>query len=196
MPVHRPILPSLLALAIFTAGALHADEVTLPRGTRFEVTLDRALRSDSVTPGDTFEGAVTRPVSVAGRVVLPAGSIVSGRVTLVRSLARSGVIGVRFVGLRPPDGRTYTIDGVLAPTRDGEAVPVSPLKKEAVMLIGGDTDAGGRERASTLVGDVGEEPETLAERWSRSGLSPRLAEAEEGTELTLELREPLELTVP
>jgi hypothetical protein len=192
MPAQRALLLSLLVLASFGLAALNADEVKIPAGTRIDVELARPLRSDSVMVGDTFEATVSAPVRVAGRIVVPAGAAVEGRVTVVKSLARSGVIGVRFARLRTADGRTYDIDGVLAPTRDGEAVAVSPSKKEAVVLIGNEADAPGK-RASTLVGDVGEEAEGLAERGSRSGLSPRLALAQEGTGLTIELREPVEV---
>jgi hypothetical protein len=191
MPVPRSFFLSLLLLAF--GQSLGAEDIELPRGTRFDLALDQPLRSDSLLAGDTFEGTVKVDYTLGGRVVIPAGSTVFGRVTLVRSLSRSGVIGVRFVRLSI-DGHVYDIDGVLAPTRDGETVNVTPSKKEAVVLIGGEPEDSDK-RASTLVGDIGENTEELAERWSRSGLSPRLALADAGTELTVELREPVDVVL-
>jgi hypothetical protein len=193
----RPVLvlSCVAVLALALASAAMAETVTLPTGARIHAQILESLRSDEVVAGHSFEGTVTEPVHVDGRPAIPAGSVVTGLVTVVRSLERSGVIGVRFVSLRTPDGRIYDIDGVLTPTRDGETVRIAAGKKEAVVLIGDEADGPGK-RASTLVGNAGEDHEDVADRWSKSGLSPRTAEIRGGSEITFELREPLTLRIP
>jgi hypothetical protein len=185
------ILFSLSLLSVVAApAALVADEITLPAGTRIEVRIDRELRSDAVTVGETFESTVSAPVEVGTRIAIPADSTIEGRVTVVRSGVRSGVIGVRFVRLRTADGHVYDLDALLAPTVEGETVPVSYGKKSAIVLIGSDADRPGK-RASTVVGNSGEDATQVADRWSRSALSPERAYIASGSEMTVELGAPL-----
>jgi len=188
MCTSRSLAPSLFILLSGAFSPLWAESVHLPAGTRIDIRTERALNSEEVSVGDTFECTVTAPIGVGGSIAIPVESMVAGRVTAVKPTARSGVIAVRFVRLHTPDGRFYDIDAVLAPTREGEPVDVSSSKKSAVVLIGNETDAPGK-RASTLVGNSGELTERVAERWSHSGLSPAHAFVARGSEMTIELKE-------
>jgi hypothetical protein len=180
---------SVLALSALASTAATAP-LTIPRGTRIIAQLDHDLRSDDAAPGDRFELTVVSPVRVGRELAIPPGSALEGRVTVVRSGARSGVIGVRFTRLGTPDGRVYEIDGVLAPTHDGQAIDVPSSKKTAVVLIGNDADAPGK-RASTVVGNSDEDPARVADRWSQSGLSPQQAFISRDSEVSVELRSAL-----
>jgi hypothetical protein len=185
----RLLLPSVL-LSVLAAPLARAEKVTLPSGTRIEARVERELRSDTTALGETFESTVTVPIQPALRLAIPADSTLEGRVTVVRHSGASGVIGVHFVRLRTPDGRVYDIDGVLAPTQEGQTVPLVSEKKSAVVLIGdGSSDPG--QRASTGVGQSGELPADVADRWSQSGLSPQRAVIAKGAEITVELRQRL-----
>lgn len=178
-----------LALGPLSSPAAAAS-IEVPSGTHITARLDRELRSEDAAPGDPFELTVAAPVYVARRLAIPAGSAIEGRVTVVKSAGRSGVMAVGFNRLRTPDGRVYDIDGTLAPTHEGAEVDIPSGKKAAVVIIGNEVDAP-QKRASTLVGDSGEAAEDVAERWSKSGLSPSHARVARDTEVTIDLRAPV-----
>jgi hypothetical protein len=89
-----------LALALgFAAVTLAAKPKieTVPEGGIIEVKLDQALASNRSRPGDTFEASVARPVEVDGKVVIPEGTPVEGRVVYARRSGRlSGVAQLRL----------------------------------------------------------------------------------------------------
>jgi hypothetical protein len=191
------VVPSLFA------AAAAADTVTVPRGALVHVRIDQDLNSDQRRAGDPFAATVVEDVYAEGRTAIPAGSVVDGVVTLVKSPARghrSGVLGLRFVRLRAPDGQRYSVDGALVGLRtrtrpDGDLALVKTGQRRAVVVIGDEADGPGK-RPSSLVGNDGEAEDALAERWGNSGLSPQLAEIEAGAELTFELRRPLDVERP
>ena len=61
--------------------ALHL--VTLPRGTEITATVDQTLASNKNHWGDKFEATIARPVKVDGKIVLPLGTEVTGRVRAI-----------------------------------------------------------------------------------------------------------------
>ena len=72
-----------LALALGFAGKTLAAKpkmVTVPQGGIIEVKLDQTLASNQNRAGDTFEASVARPVEVDGKVVIPEGTPVTGKV--------------------------------------------------------------------------------------------------------------------
>jgi hypothetical protein len=116
----------------------------------------------------------------AEKITLPEGTRIEARVD--RELRSDTLV--------EPDGHVYDIDGVLAPTQEGAAVPIASAKKSAVVLIGNESEEGGK-RASTVVGEDGELPRQVADRWSQSGLSPARVVIAQGAEVTIELRQPV-----
>src|SRR5215831_6061280 len=87
------IMPSTVLLGLLFAGLSLADRPkmeTVPQGGIIEVKLNQALASNRNRPGDTFEATVARPVEVDGKVVIPEGTPVEGRVVSAR---RSGRLG-------------------------------------------------------------------------------------------------------
>lgn len=89
-----------LALTLGFAGVTLAAKPkieTVPEGGIIEVKLDQALASNQSRPGDTFEASVARPVQVDGKVVIPEGTPVEGRVVYARRSGRlSGVAQLRL----------------------------------------------------------------------------------------------------
>lgn len=65
-----------------------AHPLTIPAGTPITVRLQQSLSSASARPGERFEAVVDQPVAVDDRVVLPAGTPVSGHVTVARRSGR------------------------------------------------------------------------------------------------------------
>jgi len=57
--------------------------VTLPRGTEITATVGQTLASNRNHWGDTFEATIARPVKVDGKIVLPRGTEVTGRVRAI-----------------------------------------------------------------------------------------------------------------
>lgn len=193
---------ALMALALAPAAAV-AEQATVPRGAIVAVSMDRALSSDELATGDMFTATVVEPVYIDGKIAIAEGSAVDGIVTAVRTRSQghhSAVIGMRFVQLRAPDGSRYAIDGSLVGFR-GDATAERPRAAlraggmRAVVVIGTEGDGPGK-RSSSLVGDMGENEATLADRWSHSGLGPERAEIDAGAELTFELRRALTVERP
>ena len=74
------------------------------------------LSSRTARVGDRFTATVTVPVHVAGRVAIPAGAVIAGRVTQVtpaRRMNKSGILAVEFDEITLPNGLSTQIIGVL-----------------------------------------------------------------------------------
>ena len=70
---------------------------TVPQGGIIEVRLDQSLASNRSRPGDAFAASVARPVEVDGKVVIPQGTPVTGRVVYARRSGRlRGVAQLRL----------------------------------------------------------------------------------------------------
>jgi len=177
--------------SLVTPALAAGEEITIPKGTALELVLVDRLGSRKAKVGDTFRARLVRALYVDGQPVLPKGTVVKGRVALVKAPRDgdiSGVIGVEFVSLQPPGGGAKDILGKLTSLRQDDrrrmvelAPKVSTGRHIDVVFIGLST-AG---HASTLVGD------DLAEAWSQSGLSPSDVEIAAGTQVAMELDEPV-----
>ena len=89
---------------------------TLPPDTVISVQMNVTLSSRTARVGDKFTATVTVPVYVNGRTVIPAGSIIEGRVTQVtpaKRMNRSGTIGIDFDDLLFPNGTRVGLVGGL-----------------------------------------------------------------------------------
>jgi len=121
---------------------------TLPPDTVINVQMNGTLSSRTAHVGDKFTATVTVPVYVNGRTVIPAGSIVEGRVTQVtpaKRMNRSGTIGIDFDDLLFPNGTRVGLVGSLTSddpeTRrridDESRVSAEGNKRPAVFIGGG-----------------------------------------------------------
>lgn len=117
---HTTLVPPivLLTVVIFANSVVlnaQRDSIyRLPAGTRIRLKLDVELSSKVASANDTFLASVAAPVINSGTVVLPAGSLVEGRVTGVERaahLGRDGKLNVVFETLKLEYG-TRMIDGV------------------------------------------------------------------------------------
>ena len=129
----------------------------LPSGTLLKVTMGRELTTRSTQIGSEFSGKLVEDVLRDGRVLIPAGSLLSGRVTDVHGGKR--VSGEASLHLQPmtvtlPDGTRYSIHGQVVDTNlyasvkvDNEGTIVRrdhPLKAlSAMSLATGSTAAAG-----------------------------------------------------
>ena len=72
--------PSAPARPVAPAEPAAPATVAIPAGTALAVELGRALSTDTAAAGDAVTGTVTKAVSANGRVVVPAGAVVTGTV--------------------------------------------------------------------------------------------------------------------
>ncbi len=120
---------------------------TVPEGTVISMRLDRSLSSRTSRVGDRFTATVTIPVYVDGNAVIPAGSVIEGRITEVtpaKRMSKSGTIGLDFDEIVLPNGFRARLVGNLTSddpeTRDridDEGQVSGEGKKRAVFVGGG-----------------------------------------------------------
>lgn len=179
---------------IFDGGT---EDVTVPSGTALALAFDQALSSRTAQVGQTFAARVAEPVSVDGRVVIPAGSTVSGEVVQAERSQRIGgraKLGLAFHRLTFPSGEDVPISASYY------TVAKSQMKKDAA-TIGGAT-AGGALLGRIIGHDKGEEAEGTAIGAVVGGAvgtgiaaSNRGQEAAVGGTITVELDAPVTVEV-
>lgn len=84
-----------------------AHEVTVPSGTVLAVRFDRELSSASAQAGDEFTAQVAESVRLDGRLVVPAGSEVRGRVVEAvgsKKIGGTARLNLEFDSLATPSG--------------------------------------------------------------------------------------------
>ena len=120
---------------------------TLPENQVFTLRMSDSLNSKTARIGDRFRTTVMIPVYASGVEVVPAGSIVEGRVAAVspaRSRGRAGSIAVAFDNLILPDGTRRKIEGDLTDVQNdaGEVDSESSVSGKSsqtrqVVFVGG-----------------------------------------------------------
>jgi hypothetical protein len=70
------------------AGAPAAKPIVIDAGTVLFVTLDQSVSSKTNNPGDPFDASLAAPVAIGDKVVLPAGTKATGKVTVAQSAGR------------------------------------------------------------------------------------------------------------
>ena len=126
----------------------------IPEDTIISVRINDYLSSKTSHVGDKFTATVTTPVSVAGQVAIPAGSIVEGRVTQVitaKRMNKSGAIVVDFDTITLPNGLSTQIVGVL--TSDNPEIQ-DKIDEENRMSGGKNKDAGVFIGSSGAIGAI------------------------------------------
>ncbi len=82
-------------------------EKTLPSGTILKLEMVDSVSSADSTPGESFQARVTEDIVADGKVVIPAGSPVSGRIVTARGLKAIGgraLLGLEFTAVETPSG--------------------------------------------------------------------------------------------
>jgi hypothetical protein len=126
---------------------------TLPPGTVIRVRMDNGINSRSANVNDTFTTTVSVPVFVRSIEVVPAGTVIEGRVVKVEHAKRGGTAGfisVTFETLRLPGGAVRKIAGELSDDEeennssgtDGQSVEGDDSTAENVAFIAGGAGAG------------------------------------------------------
>ena len=106
-PASAPEAPSPDASAV-------AD---IPTGTQFKILLLGNVSASKSKPGDVLQARLLDPVLLNGRVVMPAGSLIEGKVvkrTPPKWASRAGSLSLAFTGLTLPGGNLVPITASLA----------------------------------------------------------------------------------
>jgi hypothetical protein len=117
----EPVLTTPLShrgtFAADLTGALKSQTVILPAETELNIQVLSGIHSRVNRVDDPILARVLEPVYIRGKIVLPQGSFLDGRITMIRNsghLHRPAELGLRFERITFPDGQERPIAGVLA----------------------------------------------------------------------------------
>jgi hypothetical protein len=116
---------------------------TLPAGRQFSMATTETISSRTAKPGDPFTATVVADVQDdAGRAVIPAGSVVSGTITDVKSASSPTQSGTLTLAVNSVtvNGRSYPIDASidsLDTQRQGQGVTGGDVAKVGVGAAAG-----------------------------------------------------------
>lgn len=180
---------------------------TVDSGTTFRVRMNNNLSSKTAKTGDTFTTIVTEPVySNTGVIVIPSGSVVTGRVdevTPAKKGGNPGAIAVSFTSVKLPNGTTRSINGSLTDlnTKDAKSdnestVSGDKMKNRKIIFIGGGGAGGavlgaaiGGGKGALIGGLIGAGAGLLGERFTKG----EQAEVKSGTEFGVYLNQAISL---
>src|SRR2546421_9939135 len=100
--------------------------MTVPAGTKAKFILMEAVSASGSHEGDTFRARLIEPILVSSTFVLPAGSVLEGRVAKAqkpRMMSRSGSLLLSFTSVTNPDGTAKRIDASVAGVSLGRGPP-------------------------------------------------------------------------
>jgi hypothetical protein len=169
--------------------------------------MEETINSKTARVGDRFTTKVTEPVySSTGVVVIPTGSIVTGRVNSVKAAKKGGdpgQIDVSFVEVKLPNGTRRAINGSLTDLdtkkakSDNEGVASGDDRKnDKIIFIGGGAAGGavlggaiGGGKGALIGGILGAGAGLLGERFTKG----EDAEVKSGTEFGVYLNQSISL---
>jgi hypothetical protein len=91
-----------------TGKVLQGYARVVPSGTKFPIVMDTAVDSDTSQEGDEFSARTSEDLSIDGQTIVPAGSIIKGRIAALnapRRLNRTGSVALKFDTITTPDNR-------------------------------------------------------------------------------------------
>src|SRR5271169_6598234 len=200
----------LLPCLLFSAMLAAQTSAPVPAGTALMVRLDTTLATFSNKVGDPFQAKLTQAVVIDGNTLIPAGTIVEGRVTKVtepRRISGKPTIGILPEAMILPTGERFFLDATLVDTNIGQGTDVN---NEGQFKGSGhdrrdSIETGAGTAGGMLVGGlIGGGPGVLIGGAVGAGATSvhwlvkhRSATLPAGTQLTLELNRPLAMgTMP
>jgi hypothetical protein len=107
-----------------TRSSVPAGMSEIPSGTEIDVRLTNTLGSGTAQVEDRFEGTTIVDLSVNGRTVIPAGSVMRGVVTAVEPATRTNRTGRMTVSFDQvtANGRSYPIRGTVTEAIESEGI--------------------------------------------------------------------------
>jgi hypothetical protein len=171
-------------------------EVTLPAGTILPVELTTAVASDSSNVEDAVRGRLRRAVTVQGVQAFPAGTALSGVVTVADRSARvkgRARVAFRFTAIDPPGDaerlsmRTDTVSRLAPATKKQDAAKIGGGAAGGA-IIGGILGGGDGAAKGAAIGGAAGTGVVLSTRGKEIRLAP-------GTPVSVRLAAPLTVRV-
>lgn len=134
----------------------------VPTGTTFAVNLDETLATDQNQPGDPFTATISDPiVDLDGRVLLPVGAKVRGRVTAAEKSDRVGETAVITLAFESVsfEGRSYPMQASVVEANPERKTRTSTAQSAGKVAVGAAAGAIvgqvlGKNTKSTVTGAV------------------------------------------
>ena len=151
-PAAEPIEPMEPMVATGDPGP-RRDSITIPQGTELRIVLETGLSSETSQPGERVVARVERAMAQDGRVVLPGGTVLRGRVVRADGAGRvrgRSHLGVDFDRIvirgreHPLRATSIAVDGPDATKRDAAVIAGSTA---AGAIIGKIMDKGAKKGA-------------------------------------------------
>lgn len=108
-------------------SAVREVTVTVPAQTEAAVELLSGIHTQVSHVDDPVRAQFVAPVFIDGRVALPPGTLLDGRITRIRTagrLGRSGEVSIRFETVTLPDGQAQPIAACLTALDADAALPI------------------------------------------------------------------------
>ena len=170
-------------------------EVTVPQGTTVLLRWSETVSSRGSSAGDSFRTTVDQDVKIADSIAIPAGSVVTGRVTEAYQPQKVGGrarLAVKFTELELPSGESAPIDAVFSTAgkssnvKDGAIIAGSTV---GGAILGEAVHEGKGGVIGGILGGIGG-----AVAASKNQTKPAAIPA--GTVMAIELVRPVTLEVP
>ena len=121
------LLSGMVLALLFTSGPAKAENYTLWAGTELRFRLSETLTTSRNHAGDRFSAVINHAVMLNGQTLIPAGSLVEGRIMQVKRPGRfRGVGRMRITPDRIslPSGKSYDVSAELVGVYMAEGVRV------------------------------------------------------------------------
>jgi hypothetical protein len=116
----------------------------IPTGTKVPITLDTTLNSDTSDDGAEFSARSGEDLTIDGSTVVPAGSVIKGKIACRNSSRRWKSLELKFETVTTPDNRQIPLDahlvsrgGIVHVRRGLKDVAVDISMASAVVSLGG-----------------------------------------------------------
>ena len=166
VPYHNGTAPMAVASTVADADAQIVTSVEdrpgeLREGTLLRARMRESLSTETAEPGTSFTAELNEAVMKDGRVILPVGSVLHGRVTAVHSgrrISGAAMLHLEAKSVDLPDGTHYPIHALLIDTDQTQSLKVDhegslvrrDHPKETLAAVGLAT--GGAATAGALLG--------------------------------------------
>jgi hypothetical protein len=118
----------------------------VPSGTKIPMIIDTAIDSDTSQEGDELSARTSEDLVIDGKVALPAGSIVKGRIATLnepKTMNRSGSIAIKFDSVTTPDNKQVPLvativakEGVIHARRGMKDIAIDMSAVAAPLALG------------------------------------------------------------
>jgi hypothetical protein len=170
-----------------------APPASIPAGTHVEARIESSVKTADSKVGDPIVAVVARPIRAAGKVVVPEGARLNGRIETIEpaTVTSEGRVRLAFREIQFPDGRSVS-------TWITNSFSASPPKRTRryvlAMGIGASAGAVIGQHAARTAGIIGGTLVGFVIANNSGGGKRRDLELRQGGVITLEFREDLKIS--